>query len=118
MVYCSLSEAYGKSDWSSSGSTNPMTAPLQPGNFCTNDPYFDSQQSKGKPAQNSSENIIDKFNDLERKIEAFTQFDQTAIKSTPKPSLNKSKINERLENILHYVLISIFSALMVENLFL
>ena len=123
MPYCSLSDAYGPGDWTASGTVSHVPAPLQPSKFCTNDPYFDSENnSKGSKQPKGTENaILDKFNDIGRRIEAFTAYavahtsPHTSRRKT-QPFSQKATSNARLENILHLVLVSIFSVLVVENL--
>ena len=113
MVFCSLKDAYGES-WKNNNA-NSMT-PCQSSNFTTNDPYFDDQMSSG---------IINKLEKLENAIEYFTK--QSSIPNKPPvkagiyPKKEKfspsGKNNTRLENIIHYTLVAIFGALVVENIF-
>jgi len=120
MVFCSLQDAYGK-EWKNTPNTGSMT-PCQSSNFTTQDPYFDDQVQSG---------ILDKLEKLENQIEYFTHkaaapkksfmrkerftASNTTVSPPTSPSTNTN--NGRLENIIHYTLIAIFGALVVENVF-
>ena len=116
MVFCSLKDAYGD-EWKNS--SNHTMTPCQPASFTTHDPYFDDQAQSG---------ILNKLEKLEGKIEYFTKQATKQNKSIPQRSAQQhsaprmrekftsSSQNRRLENIIHYTLIAIFGALVVENM--
>ena len=111
MVYCSIQEAYGV-DFKTRSNYN--TPPVEPATFASpKDPYLTGQEdNKEIPSNYDPNDIINRFKDLEHKIETFV--------ASPSDLKNQTQITvkgtkHRLENILHYVLMALFAGLVVEG---
>lgn len=77
--------------------------------FNPNDPYGNVFSGNNQQPDNSP--ILEKIQLLERQIETFVSGG-----GGPNVTANALSSRRRLENILHYVLLSIFVALVMENI--
>ena len=106
MVFCSLKEAYGSEfETSDSRYTAP---PCTSANFSPHDPY--STNSPSASEENPSAHILNKIQYLEQQIETFVSGGGPVMLTGPIATQN------RLENILHAVLLSICVSLVMQNI--
>jgi len=110
MVYCSIQEAYGVNFKTRS---NYNTPPVKPATFASpKDPYLTGEVHEELPSNYDTDDIISKFKNLEKKLETFVAGPNDIVNSS---RLTTQGTKQRLENILHYVLMALFAGLVVEG---
>jgi len=102
MVFCSIQEAYGTEFETTRASYN--SPPCSSKQFNPNDPYF--ALAGASPAEPTDVSV--ELENLKNKLETF-------VSAAGNHNENFSAPRQRLENILHYTLVAIFAALVVDN---